>query len=78
MNKDTNENIISELTISESERKSGEEQIEREKNLFAESLKKELGESIKATLLEKKEIEDNPPKKSKIKQFFEKLIKTCQ
>lgn len=71
-------NLMSELEKSKSERMSEQERAEREKILFADSLKNSLGKEIKSVLSEKKEIEKNPPKKSLIKRFFEKLRKTCQ
>lgn len=76
--KEPSSNILSELEISNSERKSSEERIDREKNVFAETLKNSIGEEMKAVLLEKKDIDARPQKKSKIKEFFERLARTCQ
>ena len=71
-------NMLNELAISESERKFEKERTEREKNVFAETLKSSLGKEMKEVLLEKKEIEAKPVKKNKIREFFEKLAKVCQ
>ena len=71
-------NMLNELAISESERTSEIERTEREKNVFAENLKNTIGAEMKSVLLEKKEEEKKPVKKSKIKEFFERLIRTCQ
>lgn len=76
--KEPSSNILSELEISNSERKSSEERIDREKNVFAETLKNSIGEEMKAVLLEKKDIDARPQKKSKIKEFFERLARICQ
>ena len=72
-----NENMLSELSISNSERLSNKEQTERQKNLFAEELKRSIGGEIKTVLKEKKNEETNPKKKNKIKLFFEKIAKIC-
>ena len=72
-----NENMLSELSISNSERLSNKEQTERQKNLFAEELKRSIGGEIKTVLEEKKNEETNPKKKNKIKLFFEKIAKIC-
>jgi len=76
--KEPSKNMITEMAISESERQSETERTEREKNAFAENLKKTIGAEMKSVLLEKKEEEKKPIKKSKIKEFFERLIRTCQ
>lgn len=73
-----NKNILSELAISEAERNSCKERTDREKNIFAESLKKSIGNEMKAVLLEKKAEEQKLPQKNIIKKFFERLRKTCQ
>lgn len=76
--KELNSNLVSELEISNAERASGQERIDREKNIFAETLKKEIGTEMKAVLSEKKELESKPKKANKIRLFFERLARTCQ
>lgn len=79
MNKEVfSENMLSELAVSNAERLSEKEHTEREKNVFADELKKTIGIEMKKVLSEKKENEKKPKKKSKIRQFFEKLARVCQ
>lgn len=70
--------VLNELSISNSERQSEKERTEREKNVFAETLKSSIGEEMKSVLAVKKEEEKIPPKRNKIKEFFERLIRVCQ
>lgn len=72
------ENMLSELANSKAERISDKENTEKEKNIFAEELKKSLGNEIKTVLYEKKKEEETPKKKNKIRHFFEKLARICQ
>ena len=71
-------NLVQELEQSKAERLDGEERINREKAVFADILKQSLGKEMKTVLSEKKEEENHPKKKSKIKMFFEKLVRICQ
>lgn len=72
------ENMLSELANSKAERLSEKEHTEREKNVFAEELKKSIGAEMKKVLSEKKKNDETPKKKGKIKEFFEKLARVCQ
>ena len=71
-------NMLNELAKFRAEAESDSERTEKEKQSFAESLKNSIGPEIKSVLADKKEIEKNPPKKSKLKSFFERLIRVCQ
>ena len=77
-NKKINVGVAKELAISEAERIEQKERVDRDKAIFAEALKKRLGEEMRTVLSEKKEIDTKPKKKNIIKSFFEKIGKICR
>ena len=70
--------ISKELAESRAHLEREEERVEYEKNDFANKLKNGFGAEIKAVLAEKEDIEKNPPKENKFKNFLKKIIQTCR
>lgn len=69
--------INDEINRIKGEARANEIKNEGFKESFGEILKNGLAEEIKETLLQVPEVQE-PPKESKLKKFFNRLMNTCQ